>query len=184
MLATILKRIRMLFYKCFCRVRKNHVGKNTYIYYGGMMNECTIGDYVHIGPNCILNRTVIGNYSSIAPHVQIGGMEHPYEELSTSTFLTDNSRRVITEIGHDVWIAAGTIIKTGVRIGNGAVVGANSFVNKDVPPYAIVFGIPAKVFKYRFDERIIAELEKSRYWEQEPGNARRTLLKIKRNCSV
>ena len=97
----------MLFYKCFCRVRKNHVGKNTYIYYGGMMNECTIGDYVHIGPNCILNRTVIGNYSSIAPHVQIGGMEHPYEELSTSTFLTDNSRRVLTEIGHDVWIAAG-----------------------------------------------------------------------------
>lgn len=145
------------------------------------MNECIVGDYVHVGPNCILNRTVVGNYSSIAPHVQIGGMEHPYEDLSTSTFLTDNSKRVLTEVGHDVWIAAGAIIKTGIKIGNGAVVGANSFVNKDVPPYAIVIGTPAKVYKYRFDENTIAELEKSHYWELKPSKARQVLLKIKSN---
>lgn len=142
------------------------------------MNGCTIGDYVHVGPNCILNLTVLGNYSSIAPHVQIGGLEHPYEELSTSTFLTDDSKRLVTEIGHDVWIAAGAIIKTGVKIGNGAVIGANSFVNRDVPPYAIVIGTPARVYKYRFNESVIAELEKSRYWEQKPSNARKILMNI------
>lgn len=183
MIAALIKRIKMQFYRCFCWIRKNHVGKRTYIYYGGMMNECTIGDYVHVGPNCILNRTVVGNYSSIAPHVQIGGLEHPYEELSTSTFLTDNSRRVLTEVGHDVWIAAGAIIKTGVKIGNGAVVGANSFVNKDVPPYAIVIGTPAKVYKYRFDDKTIDKLEKSHYWEQKPSIARQVLLEIKSNST-
>ena len=145
------------------------------------MNECNIGDYVHVGPNCIFNLSTIGNYTSIAPHVQIGGMEHPYDDLSTSTYLSDNSKRLLTEIGHDVWIAAGSIIKTGVKIGNGAVVGANSFVNKDVPPYAIVFGTPAKIYKYRFDEKTIAMLEKSRYWELKPLKARQVLLEINSN---
>lgn len=171
----------MLFYRLNCLIRKNHIGKRTYIYKGCMMNECNIGDYVHVGPNCIFNLSTIGNYTSIAPHVQIGGMEHPYDDLSTSTYLSDNSKRLLTEIGHDVWIAAGSIIKTGVKIGNGAVVGANSFVNKDVPPYAIVFGTPAKIYKYRFDEKTIAMLEKSRYWELKPLKARQVLLEINSN---
>ena len=149
------------------------------MYNGCLLNECSIGNYVHIGAHCILNLTKIGNYSSIAPHVQIGGMEHPYKDLSTSTFLTDNSKRLKTEIGNDVWIAAGAIIKTGVKIGNGAVVGANSFVNKDVPPYAIVVGTPAKIYKYRFDENTIAKIEKTRYWELTPSKARQILLDIK-----
>jgi len=181
MLATLVKRIRMLFYRCSCWVRKNHIGKGTYVYNGCLLNQCSIGNYVHIGAHCILNLTKIGSYSSIAPHVQIGGMEHPYEDMSTSTFLTDNSKRVLTEVGHDVWIAAGAIIKTGVKIGNGAVVGANSFVNKDVPPYAIVIGTPDKVYKYLFDEKTIAELEKSQYWEQKPSKARQNLLEINSN---
>ena len=62
-------------------------------------------------------------------------------------------------------------------------VGANSFVNKDIPPYAIVIGTPAKVYKYRFDEKTIAELEKSRYWEQKPSKARQVLLEIKSNTT-
>ena len=171
----------MLFYRCLSLIKKNHIGKGTYVYKGCLLNQCSIGNYVHIGAHCILNMTKIGNYSSIAPHVQIGGLEHPYEDLSTSTFLTDNSKRLLTEIGNDVWIAAGSIIKTGVKIGNGAVVGANSFVNKDIPPYAIVVGTPAKVYKFRFDEKTIAELEKTHYWDLNPSDARKALSKIKQN---
>lgn len=184
MLVNIVKRIKMFLYRCRCWIKNNHIGRGTFIYKGCMLRDCSIGDYVHVGPNCIFNMTMIGNYSSIAPHVQIGGMEHPYQELSTSTFLSSNSKRCLTEIGNDVWIAAGSIIKTGVKIGNGAVIGANSFVNKDVPPYAIVIGTPAKLYKYRFADRIIAELEKSRYWEQEPSKARQVLLEIKSNSTI
>ena len=178
MLVTLIKRIRMLLFRCICWTRKTHIGKGTYVYNGCLLNECSIGNYVHIGAHCILNLTKIGNYSSIAPHVQIGGMEHPYEDLSTSTFLTDNSKRLKTEIGSDVWIAAGAIIKTGVKIGNGAVIGANSFVNKDVPPYAIVVGTPAKLLKYRFDENTIAKLNASHYWEMNPSESRIILSTI------
>ena len=79
-----------------------------------------------------------------------------------------------------MWIAANCIIRQGVTIGDGAVVGAGSFVNKDVPPYAIVFGSPAKVHKYRFDQDIIDKLNESHYWEYEPKDAK-TLLIIERN---
>ena len=75
-------------------------------------------------------------------------------------------------IGNDVWIAAGTIIAQGITIGNGAVIGANSFVNKDVPPYAIVVGTPARILKYRFSDELIAELQKTEFWDKEPNEAK------------
>ena len=178
MLVTVIKQMKMLFYRRISSLKKNCIGKGSYVYKGCMLHDCSIGNYVHVGAHCILNMTTIGDYSSIAPHVQIGGLEHPYEEFSTSTFLTSESKRYITEIGHDVWIAAGAIIRTGVKIGSGAVVGANSFVNKDVPPYAIVVGTPAKILKYRFDEDTISKLEASRYWEKNPSEAQKVLSNI------
>ena len=143
-----------------------------------LLQNSIIGRYVHIGPNCVINSAEIGSYSSVAPHVQIGGLEHPYWELSTSTFLSDKSVRNKTVIGNDVWIGASAIIKAGVRLGNGAVVGANSFVNTDVPPYAIVVGSPARIIKYRFQDSIIKELEESMYWELGPSAAKKTLERI------
>lgn len=83
-----------------------------------------------------------------------------------------------TVIGHDVWIAASAIIKQGVKIGNGAVIGANSFVNKDVPPYAIVVGSPAKILKYRFNQKQIEIIEESKYWEFSPNEARQILARV------
>jgi len=68
-------------------------------------------------------------------------------------------------IGNDVWIGCNSTILRGVTIGNGAVIGANSLVNKDVPPYAIVVGSPAKIIKYRFDEEIIQALLKIKWWD-------------------
>lgn len=159
-------------------LKGNRISIQTDVKRGVLLRNCQVDNYVHIGPNSIINNSSIGAYSSIAPHVQIGGMEHPYWEPSTSTYLSDGAKRERTIIGNDVWIGAAAIIKAGVKIGNGAVIGANSFVNKDVPPYAIVVGAPAKLLKYRFDKKTIEELESSHYWEMKPNEAKKTISRI------
>ena len=68
-------------------------------------------------------------------------------------------------IGNDVWVAFGATILSGVKIGDGAVVAAGSVVTKDIPPYAIVGGVPAKVIKYRFDDEIIKSLQDIKWWD-------------------
>lgn len=80
-----------------------------------------------------------------------------------------------TVIGNDVWIGAQAIIKQGVRIGDGAVIGANSFVNKDVEPFSIVVGSPAKHIKYRFEKNIQKAITESAYWNENPRRAKEIL---------
>jgi len=70
-----------------------------------------------------------------------------------------------TRVGHDVWIGDNSVIMSGLTIGTGAVIGAGAVVTKDVPPYAIVAGIPGRILRYRFDERTIDRLLASRWWE-------------------
>lgn len=152
----------------------SEVGKNN------LLRNCIIGKWVFIGPKGTFNNVEIGNYTCIAPSCQIGGLEHTYWEASISPKLCRTSApRRTTHIGHDVWIAANCIIRQGVTIGDGAVVGAGSFVNKDVPPYAIVFGSPAKLYKYRFDQENINDLNESHYWEFEPKKAKKILENIR-----
>ena len=83
-----------------------------------------------------------------------------------------------TIIGNDVWLGAGCIIKQGVKIGDGAVVGAGSFVNKDVEPFSIVVGSPAKLLKYRFDEDVREAIVKSGYWDKNPEEAKQILNEL------
>lgn len=140
------------------------------------MHHCRVGANAYIGSKCTLNSAVIGNYSCIAPGVQIGGMEHSYWFYSVHPKLSDQCvRGKITTIGHDVWIAANAIIKQGITIGDGAVIGAGSFVNKDIPPYAIAFGTPAIVYKYRFDKDTIDQLNSTKYWEKSVQEAKKIL---------
>lgn len=159
----------------FFSVTNTEIGQRTFL------RNTKIGNHTFIGRDCVISNAEIGNYSCIADSVQIGGMEHPYWDLSISPKLSGQyiyGKKTI--IGNDVWIAAGSIIKQGVTIGNGAVVGANSFVTKDVPPYAIVFGTPAKIHKYRFDESLIGQIQKSEYWKYAPKKACEILNELRK----
>ena len=174
--------LRIIKYPSFL-LRRNRIPLSSEIDAGTFIRDSRIGRYCYIGRNCVLNSVDIGNYSCIASGVQIGGMEHSIKELSISPTLM-GEKCVLgqrTCIGHDVWIAANCIIKQGVRIGDGAIIGANSFVNKDVEPYAIVFGSPAKFHKYRECKSLQSELEKSNYWNYKPEKAKRTLENLQEN---
>lgn len=130
----------------------------------------------------------IGRYCSIAPGVDIASDQHPSDWLSTSmvqyvpnvhgwsTWLNENNyvsepsnnrfnSNSFVEIGNDVWVGQGVFIKSGIRIGDGAIIAAHSVVINDVPPYAIVAGVPATVKKFRFDDSVIAMMSKIRWWD-------------------
>ncbi len=136
--------------------------------------------------------TSIGRYCSIAFGVRIMGSAHPsgwaslhpfsnnpYPLAGIRTYFTDRGLSLPEaiefdqgpqeiSIGHDVWIGAETLIKRGVTIGEGAVIGARSLVTKDVPPYAIVGGAPARLIRYRFDQPVIEALQASQWWRYGP----------------
>lgn len=150
-----------------------HILKNCYI------NSSRIDSYTYIGRNCIVQNARIGKFCSIANDVFIGLGNHPTELVSTSPlfYRTRNTLKIklvdedykfdeyhpIT-IGNDVWIGTRAIIMDGINIGNGAIIASNSVITKDVPPYAIVAGVPAKIIKFRFNEEKIEELQKLEWW--------------------
>lgn len=118
-----------------------------------------IGDYTHIAQN-----VEIGRYCSIANLCTIGAQQHPLDRLSTYPSRPRGDERK-TVIGHDVWIGCNSVIMSGVTIGIGAVIGAGSVVTKDISPYAIAYGSPARIKRYRFEPDEIAILLKSKWWE-------------------
>lgn len=147
----------------------------------GMASNCIrvkMGRYSYMGYNNSVCDTIIGSFCSIASNCAIGGGKHPLDSVSTSpvfyagrNILRKNfsnnpeQKNQGVEIGNDVWIGEAVFINDGVKIGTGAVVGAHCVVTKDVPPYAIVVGVPAKIIRYRFEEKIIDQLLKSEWWE-------------------
>lgn len=144
--------------------------------------NCIIGKYSYIGRNCNLTKVSIGNYCSIANNVSIGQGEHNLFNISTSSFFYHNSYEELTQkectIGHDVWIGTDSIILRGVKIGTGSIIGANSVVTKDVPPYSIVVGVPAKVIKYRFKDEMINRILKTKWWEFDKIDAEKIIKKL------
>jgi len=143
----------------------------------------SIGSYCYIGRYCYLTKVSIGNYCSIANNVSIGQGQHALDDVSTSSLFYGNSYEDLTKedcvIGNDVWIGVDSIILRGVEIGNGAVVGANSVVTKNVPPFAIVVGSPAKIIKYRFDDAKIQRIESSKWWMFKFKQAKEIIFEIK-----
>ena len=150
----------------------------THIYRFAHIVNSNIGKYTYIGIGSKIIHTEIGNFCSIASDVNIGLEEHTLQNISTSPIFTESHNATgyswtkedvfipfkRTYIGNDVWIGFRALIKSGIKIGNGAVIAAGAVVTKDVPPYAIVGGVPAKIIKYRFSEDIIDELQKSQWW--------------------
>ncbi len=144
-----------------------------------VLRKCVVSDYTYIGYNTNIYHASIGKFCSISKDVCIGLPAHPTKFISTSPIFVNiingtgyswskedlfNSVPEKVIIGNDVWIGMKSTIMGGVTVGNGAIIAAHSVVTKDVPPYAIVGGVPAKIIKYRFDNEIIESLQKSAWW--------------------
>jgi len=150
-------------------------------------NKSSIGSYSYVGFNTLISRSTIGRYNSIASNVNIGHGEHPLDRISTNTLFIEpqNVYEVLTRdtciIEHDVWIGVNSTIKRGVRIGTGSVIGANSFVNTDVPPFAIVAGSPARILRYRFDDSKIQRILLSEWWKHDLEQAKLIIAQLETN---
>ncbi|MCW3082655.1 MAG: hexapeptide repeat-containing transferase [Bacteroidetes bacterium] len=146
------------------------VGKFSKMAYSEMDTLSYIGEYT------IVINSIIKKFTSISWGVTIGPEEHDYKRVTNHSFLYSVKSFQLTphkhyspfekpcEIGNDVWIGCNSTILRGVKIGDGAVIGANSLVNMDIPPYAIAVGSPAKIIKYRFSEEVIAALLDAQWW--------------------
>jgi len=143
------------------------------------IGKCKIGRYTYIGNDCDFARTEIGAFTSIGPQVICGMGSHPLDFISTYPGfykkeasgsewlgnLIEFKDQKETIIGSDVWIGVRAIIVAGINIGHGSVIAAGSVVTKDVPPYAIVAGVPARVVRYRFSQDEINLFLKSKWWD-------------------
>ena len=151
------------------------------------IKNSSLGRYTCLSRSSNIMNASVGRFVSIGPECMIGGLgSHPTDQYSTSPF-TYSINNVVSKaigstgfnlniieneqviIGHDVWLGARCIILDGVKIGIGAIIGANTIIAKNVPPYAICYGSPPTIVRYRFDEEIISELLKSQWWNNELG---------------
>ena len=162
------------------------LGAKTTIMNGCIINHSSIGNYTYISRHSLIQNASIGNYCSISHEFICGLGAHPLDQFSTSPLfyrkkncfnievVNENSDFVEYKdihIGNDVWIGARVTILDGVSVGNGAVIATGAVVTKDVPPYAIVAGVPARIIKYRASEDEIKTYTSSRWWDLSPYKA-------------
>ncbi len=159
----------------------NYIGNHSEFY------NSDLGKASYIGNHSSIRKTKIGKYCSIGDYVRTGLGVHPTENFVSShpSFFSINppvnlqytdkqefiehkfiapENRYYLIIGNDVWIGNNVLIMDGIRIGDGAVIGAGAIVTKDVPPYGVAMGIPARTVKYRFDPQTISDLKTIEWW--------------------
>lgn len=160
----------------------NFIGRHT------ILQNCSIGKYSYLGNDCEFCYTSIGRFSSISSDVKLVKGQHPTNTfVSTSPVFFQHltcfgkgfvektifklnkttNNGLLLEVGNDVWIGSHVRLMEGIHISDGAIIGAGSVVTKDIPPYAIAVGVPAKVIRYRFTEEEIEQLLTKKWWESD-----------------
>jgi phosphonate metabolism protein (transferase hexapeptide repeat family) len=173
------------------RVAECRLGRYTEIGARTRLTETILDDYSYIGQDGEVIYTTIGKFCSIAASVRINPGNHPMERASQAHFtyraksywpeeadepaFFDRRRASPVAIGHDVWIGHGVVVLPGRTIGTGAVVGAGAIVTRDVEPYTIVVGNPARPVRRRFPDAVAARLERLAWWDWDHERLRRAL---------
>lgn len=159
-------------------IRNSTISSTAKIESGSSFVCSSIGRYSFCGYDCDIYLAEIAGFTSIANGVVLGGARHPMEWVSMSPVFyagRDSVKAKFAQhklakpskvfIGNDVWIGRSAVVLAGVKVGDGAVIGAGAVVTKDVPAYAVVAGNPARLIRYRFEEKIILELQEIKWWE-------------------
>lgn len=161
--------------------KESHISNKASLGRFVIFKNSSINDFSYIGPNSSIMNTEIGKYCSISKNVNIGLPTHPINFISTSPIFFSNSnatgyhwredkvfedmpKKVV--IGNDVWIGLNVSILGGVKIGDGAIIGSHALVTKDVEPYTIVGGVPAKLIRKRFPDLTAQMLLKLGWWNK------------------
>jgi acetyltransferase-like isoleucine patch superfamily enzyme len=163
-------------------IRDSQIDASAKIGHRSNLINTKVGRYSYCGNNSSFTNVEIGSFCSIASFCAIGGGMHPQIYVSTSPIFYEpnnifkhhglistelekkNSCVPSTFIGNDVWIGEACFIKAGILVGHGAIIGAHSVVTHNIPSYAIVAGVPAKIIRYRFEQQIIDYLLKIEWW--------------------
>lgn len=150
-------------------------GRHCLVAHHAEIANARIGNRTSIGRYAKIQTAQIGNFCSISWGTTIGATSHTANHISTHAFryrkvfgLVEEDQhfeKSPVEIGHDVWIGCDVVVMPGIKVGNGAVIGAGTIVTKDVPAYSVVVGNPGRVIKYRFEEAIRHRLDQTQWWD-------------------
>ncbi len=174
-----------------CQIVQTSFGRFVEIGQGTRIINATVGDYSYCDQRADIANAVVGKFSNIAAHVRIGATDHPLDTASLHHFLYRSGdywddaehdsaffvRRAArtAHVGHDTWIGHGAMVKPEVRVGDGAVVAAGAVVTKDVAPYTIVAGTPARLLRERQPPDIAKRLVALAWWDWEHERLRAAL---------
>ena len=161
-------------------VRDSRLGAWTEVGARTTLAEVEMGDYSYVVHDAQIIYATIGKFCSIASHTRVNPGNHPLERVALNHFtyrasayglgpdevgFFDWRRRHRVTLGHDVWLGHGVIVLPGVTIGTGAAIGAGAVVTKDVPPFAVAVGNPARILRFRFPAELRAALLQIAWWD-------------------